>query len=43
MEGAEPIAFLDRLSFSELGIDEQRWRETVDTMMRRRRGGEPAT
>ena len=36
------VALLDKLSFGESGIDKERWRETVDTMMRRRRGGEPA-
>jgi hypothetical protein len=36
------IALLDKLSFGESGIDKEHWRETVDTMMRRRRGGEPA-
>jgi hypothetical protein len=37
------VAFLDRLSFGESGIDKEHWRETVDAMMRRRRGGTPAT
>ena len=37
------VALLDKLSFGESGIDKEHWRETVDTMMRRRRGGEPVT
>jgi hypothetical protein len=37
------VALLDKLSFGESGIDKARWRETVDAMMRRRRGDEPPT
>ena len=37
------VALLDKLSFGESSIDKEQWRETVDTMMRRRRGGELLT